>query len=575
VAPVRARQLLRSLVKLARRGQTAAPVEPARRRAILIQIDGLSSKRMRQSMARGELQHLKSWLSSGRVRLTTVQAATPPSTPVFQAGLLYGAHGDVPGFGWYDRTLGRIVRMDLAEDVHAIHRALLRATRRRGEPPLLERGVSYGTIWPAAAAEAIFNVVLFMHGRGTPRRAVVRNLWDRALSLLAGAELTGRLASRFFLELGVGLWDFVRWCRRIRSTRFEWRFLYMRLFVSVVMRDVSTQGVILDILRGVPVIYIDFLGYDEYAHRRGPDSEMSLYNLRGIDAAIAKIDRAAQAVPEYGYEVYVFSDHGQSATTPFERVVGCDLQSFVLGHAAHGITSRTLEAQVIRELVETREARFWLRTLWRPLRAPVQLYIWWLERRLARRGHDSDRSSLEGIRVVTGGSIAHLYFARAGGASPMRAPTVEEVEGQHPGLIDALSTCPAIGLVVGQGAGGPVVYHRGRRYPLADRRALEALEPFRVLGYELLAGHLHEAASGRRSGDLVLYGAFSEVGDVSFDFEFGSHGGLSPEELDQFVLHPAAVELPLHGAVRAEDFYRIFRERFLDTAKPEKTQHAA
>jgi len=39
---------------------------------------------------------------------------------VFTAGLLYGARGGVPGFGWYDRKLGRQVRMDLAEDVSAL-----------------------------------------------------------------------------------------------------------------------------------------------------------------------------------------------------------------------------------------------------------------------------------------------------------------------------------------------------------------------------------------------------------------------------------------------------------------------
>src|SRR5262249_17379881 len=144
--------------------------------------------------------------------------------------------------------------------------------------------------------------------------------------------IAGRVASRFVLELAVGLWDFIRWCRRIRSTRFEWRFLYMRLFVSVIMRDVSTQGVLIDILRGVPRIFIDYLGYDEYAHRRGPDAELTLYNLQGTDRAIGKIFRAVRAVPEYNYDVYVFSDHGQMATMPFERVVGCDLTAFVLEH---------------------------------------------------------------------------------------------------------------------------------------------------------------------------------------------------------------------------------------------------
>ena len=176
------------------------------------------------------------------------------------------------------------------------------------------------------------------------------------------------MTSRFLLELGVGLYDFQRWCRRIHSTRFEWRFLYMRLFVAVVAREMSTHGAILDILRGVPVIYLDYLGYDEYAHRRGPDSELALYNLHGIDEAIGKIVRAARAVPEYGYDLYVFSDHGQVATTPFERVTGRDLHAFVLAHAARTAVRRPVENTAIQELVQLKASEFLLRSLWRPVR---------------------------------------------------------------------------------------------------------------------------------------------------------------------------------------------------------------
>ena len=105
---------------------------------------------------------------------------------------------------------------------------------------------------------------------------------------------------------------------------------------------------------------------------------------------------------------------------------------------------------------------------------------------------------------------------------------------------------------MGLGRAGPVVFYRGRRYRSTTGGVSSGCEPFRVLGYELLAGHLRAAAEGRRSGDLVLYGAFAEAGSIAFDFEFGSHGGVGPEELDQFVIHPAGVEWPLRGAVGAE-----------------------
>jgi hypothetical protein len=544
VALFHAKRGLARLVELARRGHAAEPVEPRRRRLILLQIDGLSSRRLRDALARGEMPHLRRRLDSGEATLCALTAATPPSTPVFQAGLLYGAHGEVPGFGWYDRALGRTVRMDLPDDVLAVEEEIRASTRAR---PLLERGVSYGTIWPAGAPEAFFNVVRFVYGRdggATASGRVVFNSWDRILSTVAGAAIAGRLVSRFLLELGVGAVDFLRWCTRLRTTRFEWRFLYMRLFVSVIMRDVSTQGALLDVLRGVPVIYVDYLGYDEYAHRRGPDAEMALFNLRGVDHCIERIRRAANAVPEYGYQLYVFSDHGHSATVPFERVTGQTLAGFVLSHAASEGVAR-VDAADVRELVALREAEFWLRTLWRPLRTPWRAYVWWLKRRMSWRMRAQDRAPLDAIEVVTGGSVAHLYFDRA----RPRPLAVEEIERRWPRLLRALTHHAAIGLVLARSADGPVVWHRGRRHSLAALPIADAV----------IARQLAHAAASARSGDLVLYGAFAELGNIAFDFEFGSHGGLHPDELDQFVVHPSAIEFPLAGAVEPEDFHSFFR----------------
>ena len=543
-------------------------MDPSRRRLVLLQIDGLSSRRLMQALARGDMPHLERWLRSGQARLTCVRAASPPSTPVFTAGLLYGARDGVPGFGWYDRELGRQVRMDLAEDVSALEPGLC-ADRR----PLLDGGTSYGTIWPGGAADAFFNVVLFNYG-ATSTGNLVRNAYDKLVSTAAGAVIAGKVASRFVLELAVGLYDFQRWCRRIHSTRFEWRFLYMRLFVSVVMRDVSTQAAVLDILRGVPRIFIDYLGYDEYAHRRGPDSELALYNLEGIDGAIAKIFRAVRAVPEYNYDVYVFSDHGQLATTPFSSVVGRELCELVLDHARVAV-ARGLSSEDVRQLVSLRSTEFWTRTLPKGLRGPARLYVEWLRRRVRRLADERAWQPIDAIEVVTGGSIAHIYFDR--GASERL--TLEAIDARYPELMDALEHCPAIGLMVARSADGPMVLYRGGRWRLGDRRALERLEPFRRLGYELAATHLLHAAEGERYGDLVLYGAFAEAGDISFDFEFGSHGGIAPDELDQFVLHPSRVALPveLHdGAhVAAEQFYRFFAERYSGGDEERATEDAA
>ena len=284
----------------------------------------------------------------------------------------------------------------------------------------------------------------------------------------------------------------------------------MRLFVSVIMRDVSTQGAVLDILRGVPRVFLDYLGYDEYAHRRGPDAELALFNLQGIDGAIAKIFRAARAVPEYDYDIFVFSDHGQLATTPFERVVGRELTEFVLDHARVTVGG-SVRAHDVQELVSLRATEQWTRTLHKGLRGPARLYVEWLRRRLRRAADDKTWKPLDAIEVVTGGSIAHIYFDCG---APARTQ-LEEIDARYPELIDALEHCPAVGLMVARGqrrADGAL-----SRAALSARRLARAVAARAVPPRSATSGSPRTSCTpprGARYGDLVLYGAFAEAGDV-------------------------------------------------------------
>jgi hypothetical protein len=345
----------------------------------------------------------------------------------------------------------------------------------------------------------------------------------------------------------------------------------MRAIVGVILRDVATQGALLDVLRGEPVVYADYLAYDECAHRRGPDSRMALYNLRGIDEGIDHVLAAAAAVPEHRYDVLVLSDHGQSSSVPFQITEGEDLAELVLRHA-WAERGAALESRAVRDLVQLRSLRSWAHAQRRPLRLAVEPYLAHLERRAeaklrARASTDAPRE----VQVVTGGTIAHVYL------DGRRAPLLlDEIERRWPELVRALIACRSVGMLLARGRAGPVIFFRGRRYPLADRGALEQLAPFRALGWPLAAHHLGQAVASPRSGDLILYGAFAEAGNVAFDFELGSHGGLHPDELDCFLLRPPGLALPLDGpaagTVRAEQLHALLRARL---AEPVRADHAA
>jgi hypothetical protein len=299
---------------------------------------------------------------------------------------------------------------------------------------------------------------------------------------------------------------------------------------------------------------------------------MALYNLRGIDHCIRRLVRAVRAAPEYQYDVWIFSDHGQSATTPFERAIGRDLLSFVLEHAARD-RGLDVDAEAMAELSALRQDSLLRRSLWKPLRpfahARAAIRRWRLERRLG----PVERTPLEHIEVVTGGSIAHVYFGRS--QSERTAPTLDELRLRWPSVIDAIARCPAIGLAVARtDEEGVAVAWRGRWYDLRDR-ALDALPPFRIVGPKLLRRHLARAALGKRSGDIVVYGAFAEAGNIAYDFEFGSHGGVNPEELDQFLMVPRGADCALDGEVAAEEFYRLFSSAYGSRGRSRRRKAAA
>src|SRR5439155_166942 len=64
--------------------------------------------------------------------------------------------------------------------------------------------------------------------------------------------------------------------------------------------------------------------------RRGPYSRMALLKLWELDRMLGRIIAAVNALPELGYELYLFSDHGQAATKPAELVLGESLGEHLL-----------------------------------------------------------------------------------------------------------------------------------------------------------------------------------------------------------------------------------------------------
>src|SRR5690606_214945 len=115
------------------------------------------------------------------------------------------------------------------------------------------------------------------------------------------------------------------------TARHEPRYLLQRFVLADLGQEFTTWMTVLDVCRGVPAIYAVFAGYDEVAHRRGPYAPAALAELAAADRALARIAEAIRLRPEFGYELFVLSDHGQEATRPAERVLhGVRLADWIL-----------------------------------------------------------------------------------------------------------------------------------------------------------------------------------------------------------------------------------------------------
>jgi hypothetical protein len=513
-ASLAVRALLRPLASA---GRCAPATLDGARRLILLQLDGVSRTRLARMLADGEMPGLSARLETGRHELSSCRSGVPASTPAFQSGLFYGVSPAVPGFVWFDRRTGREVRMDRAADAAALERRLSRA-----HPGLLRGGTSYFSILSGGAAFPSF-CLSGLAGDLAPGLDGQRlGGWDGLASALTHSVAAARGAVRIAHEAATGLVDGVRWSAALGRLEHEPRFLLHRVLVGAVLREVALHGLLRDVSRGVPVVYADFLGFDEHAHRRGPDAETARCALASLDAIVAAVLAAVDAAPELGYDVFVLSDHGHVATRPFEALTGLALPDFV--EAAE-------RGEPLPRAAERARAR----------------------RVLGTRARDGRRAG--GIAIAEAGDLAHVYFLADGGPLPLDA-----VRARHWRVLAALSATRAVGLLAARGGRRGLAVLRGSVLDLADPSDVARLphpDP------DLLAAYLSDLVGLPDAGDLVVLGwRGPEREPVAYAWEFGSHGGVAPEELESFVVHPAGCGFRFDRVRRPAELHHFFERRY-------------
>ncbi len=281
---------------------------------VMIQIDGLPKRELERAIAEGRMPFLRRLLQRERFQLGTFYSGLPATTPAVQAELFYGVRTAVPAFAFRSRRTGEMVEM-LEPDVGARRES---AIAQAGGPPLLEGGSAYCDVFTGGAAEPHFCVSALTY------RAVMRRirpwLWPTlaALYLPTALRVLALAAAETLVGIGEAFWGWFNG----EGLKSEFEFIHKRVLVGVILREWMVAGARLDATRGLPVIHVNFLGYDEKSHRRGPDSAFAHRSLPGIDRAIRRIAQAARRSTRRDYEVWIYADHGQERTTQYEQQFG-------------------------------------------------------------------------------------------------------------------------------------------------------------------------------------------------------------------------------------------------------------
>jgi hypothetical protein len=497
---------------------------------VVVQIDGLPSPLLQHGIMAGTLPTLARWIRKGSHAATTWWVGIPSTTPATQAALLHGSNDGIPAFRWYEKAAGRLVVTNRPADAALVERRL-----SDGRGLLSGGGVSISTMFGGDATTC--HLVMSRAGQGAgfgPGRQYLRFfaspfVFVRALLLTVG-------------EMVKELWQ----ARRQRILGVEPRvgrggaYVLLRAVTNAMLRDLNVALVAEHMMRGAPVIFVDFVDYDEIAHHAGVARPEAVDALTGLDRMLSVLEQVADAT-DREYRFVVLSDHGQSQGATFRQLSGQTLEDLVrdlVGTPRGTMVSSTVEAEswgpvntlLADVLSAKRTTPRWAQRRTGPEGAGALVGP---QRREGREPQDDEGGRPE-LVVVGSGNLGLVWFPRLSGRVD-----VEELQQRFPRFLPGLLTCPGVGFVVVDSARGPLAIGPAGVHVLADP-AVEGEDPLAPFGPRARAELLRVAAM-RQAPDVLVHSALEpRTGEVhAFEELVGSHGGLGGWQNLAVLVHPA------------------------------------
>jgi len=487
------------------------------RRLLIVQIDGLARSVLDEAIREGRMPFLARLMRTTH-RLEPMSVGMPTSTPAFQMAAMYGVRPDIPGFHYHDKRRRADIYFPRAGDA-----ALVEGEQAAGRKGIVTGGSTYGCIFTGGATHNLFSFAMIKRPTGPGLLAALSSFVVLAWVVVKCLAMTAETLVRFLLRLIAN---------PLEARPSGWKWLGIKVGMSIWLRELFTLSVARDVYAGVPAVYVNYVDYDVYAHGFGPRHRRARRALRRVDRAIHQLSRVCRRVPEYRYDLFVLSDHGQAHCVPFQTLTdGVPLE-------------RVLFDEFLSDSSEVSPARPRGRHLASGIKAMrshrgnglFQRFMNYLDEDFGSRIDPAPESAeRDGVRVVSAGPNAFVYFVDT--PEPL---TIEEIDARHPALAERMSMHPGIGFLLARGADGPVCVWRGKRVSLREEPG-----PFAArTDSDVVLQGIDDLMGMRTAGDLVIYGHDAVEGNVSFIAEIGAHAGPSYDELHTFIVGPADVSLP-------------------------------
>jgi endonuclease/exonuclease/phosphatase family metal-dependent hydrolase len=490
---------------------------------VLIQIDGFARAQLERALAKGRMPFLKRLLKRNHYAMHSFYPGLPATTPAVQAELYFGVRAAVPAFSFFDREKQQRVRMYSPERAKQMEAKC--AAQAEG---LLKGGSSWSNIYTGGAGQEESHFCIATNGPADMwRTGKIRNIF--VFTLLQFPALL-RILGLVAMEVGIGLWDALAGIWHGENPLLEVEMMISRVFIGIGARELITIGAKVDVARGLPIVHVNFVGYDEHSHRRGPGSLFAHWSLRGIDRSIKDLWRAAHRSPRRDYSVWIFSDHGQERTISLAEKYPGAIERVVedfLGVAPTGEPAR----------VKRRERRR-RESAWESLGPGAR------RRRRAMAAADIEEEKAPFVLCAMG-PVGHLYFKEALSDERRHALARRLIaEGKVPGVL------------MRDHAGKVRWLHAQGETQVPEE--VPPLLPHPPALREEIARDIVTLCLSEHAGDLVLLGWSPWAPPATFAFERGAHAGFGVQETGAFALLPARTPLP----AGAQEFIRPSALRF-------------